>query len=174
MARTYSDISRNHGPAWRSTEVASSSRRSACAASPVARATPAEPAQRVPGAPRDRQGPEPLDAAGEPVAGPVRLPAACSMCPNRFSACATISVSPTAGRGQGARQHGAGAGRGLLACTTSRPLRGALSTRRRAERTQRQHLFVPPQAFGRVPADEPDRTTAPTRCRTPRWDGRAR
>ena len=91
-----------------------------------------------------------------------RCRAACSTCPNRFSACATISMSPAPWASARARVS-------AVACAPEFSLRVPHRSRSdersrfgsRRKRRQVQDLFIPPEPFGRMPADQPEEHQPP-------------
>ena len=93
-ARTYSVHDRNHGAACRSTGCGLVEQALRLRGVAGGKDDGRHPGQRMPEAPRERQCPEPFNAAGEVVARRVALPTECSMSPNMFSARATITTSP--------------------------------------------------------------------------------
>ena len=95
---------RNHGPACRSTDVASSSRRSAWPTSPVARATAAIPLSAFPVPHGIASASEPFDAAGKPVAGRVQVASGVFDVPEQILSLRDhLHVAGAVGERQGAR-----------------------------------------------------------------------
>ena len=123
-----------------------------------------------------RQRPEPFDAAGETGRGPRRD------CRRRVrrartdcSACAThVHVAGAVGERQGARERGACALEFSLRVPHQCRARRALSTRRRAEGTAGSESVRTTGGLRPHVRGSARRTSAPTRCRTLRRDGRAR